>query len=346
MDQILSQKPCNLWLSATDGNDGQTPTFGPFVRLARPHVQVFVQVKVRVYILFRQVTSNDFSADACACVCQSPAEAKIAALTGAHAVVLQGKGSGGFVSAPEKPLSERKTSAAMAEATAASASASASAGDLTGTGYPGDELDVAFPPSFEDDVNAHLDWDWDIKTPGYDPRAATPPSAPTPTPPTLSPRYPLSELIPASIAAINSLGLRNPPLIVAAGGISTGTDIVQCFRLGADAVAIGTLFAVARESELSSDDKIAFAEAAALPRNNRSPQAASATATGTTRTNPDGSVVKIGDSSAFASTYGFAGNNNKEMLSTAVNLPAAEILELLVADFCFQQDVEDATAAL
>ena len=44
------------------------------------------------------------------------------------------------------------------------------------------------------------------------------------------------------------LGLKDPPLIVAAGGISTGNDIWQCMKLGADAVCIGTLFAVAQVS--------------------------------------------------------------------------------------------------
>ena len=94
---------------------------------------------------------------------KNPAEAKIAALTGAHVVVLQGAGSGGYVNAPEPPLSQRPTPA-PAVAQAATTAAAASASDLTGTSdrYPGDELDVVFPSSFADDVDAHLDWHWDV----------------------------------------------------------------------------------------------------------------------------------------------------------------------------------------
>jgi len=120
--------------------------------------------------------------------------------------------------------------------------------------------------------------------------------------------------------------------------------------LGADAVAIGTLFAVARESELSSADKIAFAEAAAAappsPSPSPSTKGSPKVAAPVTRTNPDGSVVKRGDASAFGKSYGYAGINNAAILATAVNLPAAEILDLFVEDFLFHKAVEDAAAAL
>ena len=122
--------------------------------------------------------------------------------------------------------------------------------------------------------------------------------------------------------------------------------MLHCLRLGADAVAIGTLFAVARESELSSADKIAFAEAAAAAPPSPSTKGSPKVAAPVTRTNPDGSVVKRGDASAFGKSYGYAGINNAAILATAVNLPAAEILDLFVEDFLFHKAVEDAAAAL
>ena len=66
LDQVLSQSPRNLWLSCI--SDGKN-NFGPFVRLARS-----TRIPVK---LFCQVKDAD--------------EAKIAAITGAHAIVLQGK---------------------------------------------------------------------------------------------------------------------------------------------------------------------------------------------------------------------------------------------------------------
>lgn len=51
-------------------------------------------------------------------------------------------------------------------------------------------------------------------------------------------RHPLSTLIPDCVEAIAALNLENPPLIVAAGGITTGEDICQCLKLGADAVCV------------------------------------------------------------------------------------------------------------
>ena len=52
-------------------------------------------------------------------------------------------------------------------------------------------------------------------------------------------RLPLSEFIPATVEAITQLNLPSPPLIVAAGGISKGYDLLRSLELGADAICMG-----------------------------------------------------------------------------------------------------------
>ena len=59
---------------------------------------------------------------------------------------------------------------------------------------------------------------------------------------------------------------------------------------GADAVCIGTLFAVAQESELTTEEKIAFAESTILPYTSKD-------SAKVFKKNPDGTTVRIGDSS-------------------------------------------------
>ena len=53
-------------------------------------------------------------------------------------------------------------------------------------------------------------------------------------------RAPLSTLIPECVEAISLLNLEFPPLIIAAGGITTGQDISTCLDLGADAVCVSS----------------------------------------------------------------------------------------------------------
>ena len=122
-------------------------------------------------------------------------------LTGAHAIVLQGKGSGGYVE-PVKTGDTTKTKA--------------------GSPTKLDDVDT--------DVDSPLLYEYDIKTPLYSPKLHLPlsgqPSLQRPK------RFPLRDLIPACVKAVAELGLKDPPLIVAAGGISTGNDIWQCMKLG------------------------------------------------------------------------------------------------------------------
>lgn len=54
-------------------------------------------------------------------------------------------------------------------------------------------------------------------------------------------RAPLSTLIPDCVEVISALNLEHPPLIIAAGGITTGEDISYCLDLGADAVCVSNL---------------------------------------------------------------------------------------------------------
>jgi hypothetical protein len=58
-------------------------------------------------------------------------------------------------------------------------------------------------------------------------------------------------------------------------------------------VCIGTLFVVSAESELTTEEKKKFAGGIVLPKD--APEAVKAT----TRLNPDGSKVKLGESSSF-----------------------------------------------
>ena len=57
-------------------------------------------------------------------------------------------------------------------------------------------------------------------------------------------RAPLSTLIPECVEAISLLNLEFPPLIIAAGGITTGEDISKCLDLGADAVCVSSVIIV------------------------------------------------------------------------------------------------------
>jgi NAD(P)H-dependent flavin oxidoreductase YrpB (nitropropane dioxygenase family) len=290
LDQVLTQDPKNLWLSCF--SDTGSTKFGPFVRLARSTrlpCNVFVQVK-------------------------SAEEAKLAAMTGAHVVVLQGKGSGGFIS-PQNLEKEGRAG---------------TAGKEDKEPFPGDPLEIDFPSSFDTDVEGYLEHEFDVKSPLFKKAIQYPPIAYPypPADPRPDPRYPLQTLIPDSIKAIAELNLDHPPMIAAAGGISTGYDIYQCMQLGADAVVIGTLFAVARESELSIDEKLAFAEGSMIPQ----------TTLGTlTRKNPDGSTVRVGDSSSFR----FAGER-KNVLYDYVNAPASDIVDELMEEYYKQEVVQAA----
>ena len=84
---------------------------------------------------------------------------------------------------------------------------------------------------------------------------------------------------------------------------------------------IGTLFAVAAESDLTTEEKLRFARGMSLPKG---PEASEATQ----RVNPDGSTVRIGESNSFA----FVGGR-KNILHNCVNMPAREIVEELMDDF-------------
>ena len=58
-------------------------------------------------------------------------------------------------------------------------------------------------------------------------------------------RHPLSTLIPDCVEAISALNLENPPLIVAAGGITTGEDIEVGRACGKALHALGPFCAAA-----------------------------------------------------------------------------------------------------
>lgn len=292
LDQVLTQDPKNLWLSCF--SDKGSTKFGPFVRLARSTrlpCNVFVQVK-------------------------SAEEAKLAAMTGAHVVVLQGRGSGGFTS---------KT----VDSESASRVRNGSKGGNEAAAFPGDPLQIEFPLSFAADVDGYREHEFDVKSPLFKKAIHYPPTHDdTSYCHTDDQRYTLQTLIPDSIKAIAELYLDEPPMVVAAGGVSTGYDILKCMQLGADAVCIGTLFAVARESELSIDEKLAFAEGTMIPR----------TTLGTiTRENPDGSAVRLGDSSSFR----YAGER-RNVLYDWVNAPASEIVDALMEEYAKQEMVEAA----
>ena len=85
---------------------------------------------------------------------------------------------------------------------------------------------------------------------------------------------------------------------------------------------IGTLFAVAAESDLTTEEKLKFARGMSLPKG--APGAKEATS----RVNPDGSTVRIGESNSFA----FFGAR-KNILHDCVNMPAREIVDELMDDF-------------
>jgi len=137
-------------------------------------------------------------------------------------------------------------------------------------------------------------------------------------------RYPLSTLIPDCVEAITALNMESPPLIIAAGGITTGADISECLNLGADAVCIGTLFAVAAESDLTTEEKLKFARGIALPKG--APGAEEVAS----RVNPDGSRVRAGESNSFATSLT---GGRKNVLHDCVNMPAREIVDELMDDF-------------
>ena len=85
---------------------------------------------------------------------------------------------------------------------------------------------------------------------------------------------------------------------------------------------IGTLFAVAAESDLTTEEKLRFARGMSLPKG--APESKEAIS----RVNPDGSTVRIGESNSFA----FVGGR-KNILHNCVNMPAREIVEELMDDF-------------
>ena len=90
-------------------------------------------------------------------------------------------------------------------------------------------------------------------------------------------------------------------------------DVYEALRLGADAVCIGTLFAVSAESDLSVEEKLKFADAAGQPRSGD---------LWATHRNPDGSTVKLGNSDAFT-YYG----DNRRALRERVSTSASQIVD-------------------
>lgn len=66
----------------------------------------------------------------------------------------------------------------------------------------------------------------------------------------------LADFIPATREAIEKdIGIEHCPLIIAAGGVSTGKDLAYCLDLGADGVCLGTRMAATMESDLSDEEK-------------------------------------------------------------------------------------------
>ena len=113
----------------------------------------------------------------------SSEQALIAAMTGAHAIIVQGKGSGGYTF----PTTKEEAEALVQERDRSGLSGELVSGE------------------------------------------------------TRRKRSPLSTLIPACVEAISALNMECPPLIIAAGGITTGADISHCLNLGADAVCVSTV---------------------------------------------------------------------------------------------------------
>ena len=78
---------------------------------------------------------------------------------------------------------------------------------------------------------------------------------------------------------------------------------------------------MAAESDLTTEEKLRFARGMSLPVGAEAAEA-------TSRINPDGSTVRIGESNSFA----FVGGR-KNILHNCVNMPAREIDEELMDDF-------------